>query len=407
MNKKYKILLPFSLFEELENIDQLDPGEMKAFLMSLRRYCDSTGKDFNKVCKELEIKEPEWSGKLTPRQIELLDQGCKNPFYSRNPEDSSWSINPETGLIDILGNFYGKNSSLIKNSKNLMGIKFGRIEGDFILSGCSLTSMEGFPVEITGSLKAENNNFEDLKGCTKKIGKSLILDHNRLLKSLEGSPEEIIEDFKIYSCSSLTSLEGSPKKVGGSMDCSNTYIKDLKGSPKEIGENVLTSYFSADYCDSLVSLEGAPILQNSREDKTRGYGKEYRFRECLNLYSLEGLPLDKNYEVSLEKNGLKPDVLKRALNTARTTKSWIVAYLTMFTDPDFIKTGKAPKDPIRKKLDPENIKKEIEQNGERFVVGLKSIWNDFRVKKILKEIEIPEDTKADAELLSDLDRIGL
>ena len=56
---------------------------------------------------------------------------------------------------------------------------------------------------------------------------------------------------------------------------------------------------------------------------------------------------------------------------------------------------------------PSNIKKDKEQNGERFVVGLKSIWNDFRVKKILREIEIPEDTKADADMLSALDDIGL
>ena len=123
----------------------------------------------------------------------------------------------------------------------------------------------------------------------------------------------------------------------------------------------------------------------------------------LHFWSLSFL----NYFNNLEKNGLKPVVLKRTLEVAKKTKSWIVAYLSMFTDPDFIKTGKAPKDPIREKLAPANIKKEIEQNGERFVVGLKSIWNDFRVKKILREIEIPEDTKADADMLSALDDIGL
>ena len=133
----------------------------------------------------------------------------------------------------------------------------------------------------------------------------------------------------------------------------------------------------------------------------------YAFDLCENLYTLEGLPLDTEYYVNLEKNGLKPVVLRRALDVAKKTKSWVVAYLSMFTDPDFIKTGKAPKDPIREKLSPDNIKKEIEENGERFVVGLKSIWNDFRVKKILREIEIPEDTKADAEMLSALDDIGL
>jgi hypothetical protein len=133
----------------------------------------------------------------------------------------------------------------------------------------------------------------------------------------------------------------------------------------------------------------------------------YAFDLCGNLYTLEGLPLDTEYYVNLEKNGLKSAVLRRALEVAKKTKSWVVAYLSMFTDPDFIKTGKAPKDPIREKLAPANIKKEIEQNGERFVVGLKSIWNDFRVKKILREIEIPEDTKADADMLSALDDIGL
>ena len=408
MSKKHKILLPFALYEELENMDQLNPLEMKAFLMSLRRYCDSTGKDFNKVCKELELQEPEWSGKLTPRQIETLDQGCKNPYsYSSKSDDSTWSINPETGLVDVKGNFYGYKSDFIKNSKSLMGIKFGKIEGDFNISTCSLTSMEGFPVEVTRTLQANQNKSVDLKGCTPKIGGTLYLSNNPELKSLEGSPEEIGGDFNLDSCRSLTSLEGSPKKIGGSMNCSNTSITNLKGSPAEIGLNNRSTTFSAEHCYSLVSLEGAPILISGLDDPGRSYGKDYNFRDCSNLYTLEGLPLDRNYTVSLDKNGLKPNVLKRALETAKSTKSWIVAYLTMFTDPDFIKTGKAPKDPIREKLSPANIKKEIEQNGERFVVGLKSIWNDFRVKKILKEIEVPQDTKADAELLSALDDVGL
>jgi len=408
MSKKHKILLPFALYEELENMDQLNPLEMKAFLMSLRRYCDSTGKDFNKVCKELELEEPEWSGKLTPRQIEALDQGCKSPYTYSGTKDATWSINPETGLVDIIGNFYANKSNFITNSKSLLGIKFGKIEGDFIASAIGLTELEGFPREVTRTLQAGQNKFVDLKGCTPKIGGTFYLSNNIELKSLEGAPEEIGGDFNIDSCGSLRSLEGSPKKIGGSMNCSNTPIKNLKGAPEEIGfNNSYTTAFSAEHCYSLVSLEGAPILINEQKDPDRAYGKDYNFRDCVNLYSLEGLPLDLNYGVSLDKNGLKPNVLKRALQTAKSTKSWIVAYLTMFTDPDFIKTGKAPKDPIREKLAPANIKKEIEENGERFVIGLKSIWNDFRVKKILKEIEIPTDTKADAELLSALDDVGL
>ena len=407
MSKKNKILLPFALYEELENMDQLNPLEMKAFLMSLRRYCDSTGRDFNKVCKELELEEPTWSGKLTPRQIEALDQGCKSQYTYSGTKDATWSINPETGLVDIVGSFYAARSSYIANTKSLMGIKFGKIEGDFSANSIGLETLEGCPIEVTGIFQASGNKFVNLKGCPIKIGKTLYLSNNSELKSLEGSPDEVGGDFNIDACRSLISLEGSPKKVGGSMNCSNTNIKNLKGAPKEIGGSSSSVTFSAEFCYSLVSLEGAPILLNNIDDQNRAYGKNYNFRDCVNLYSLEGLPLDKSYVVNLDKNGLRPNVLKRALETAKSTKSWIVAYLTMFTDPDFIKTGKAPKDPIREKLAPANIKKEIEENGERFVIGLKSIWNDFRVKKILKEIEIPTDTKADAEMLSALDDIGL
>jgi hypothetical protein len=176
----------------------------------------------------------------------------------------------------------------------------------------------------------------------------------------------------------------------------------LKGAPEVLSGK--QPYFKASNCYGLTSLEGAPRLV----PVATGYSlPEYSFENCGNLYTLEGLPLEGDYLIGLSKNGLKPVVLKNALMVARKTKSWIVAYLSMFTDPEFIKTGKAPKDPIREKLAPDNIKKEIEENGERFVVGLKSIWNDFRVKKILREIEIPEDTKADADMLSALDDIGL
>ncbi len=396
MNKKIKTLLPFALYEELQNMDQLDPKEMKDFLLTLRRYCDSSGKDYAKICKELEIEEPGWSGKLTPRQIKALDKAVEKRWSS--DADSFWSLNPETGLIDIVGRFNGPSVSDFKDG-SLLGIKFGKVEGDFLINACMLTSMEGFPEEVTGNFNASNNKLENLVGGPKKVGKSYDINSNQKLTSLEGAPEEVGGSFNANQCYSLLSLEGGPKRTG-TYECNSTPIKSLKGAPVEINSQYAS--FSATSCHSLSSLEGAPILiSGSPRTPT------YSFNLCENLYSLEGLPLDKEYSVNLEKNGLKPNVLRRALNVAKETKSWIVAYLSMFTDPDFIKTGKAPKDPIREKLAPDNIKKEIEQNGERFVVGLKSIWNDFRVKKILREIEIPEDTKADAEMLSALDDIGL
>ena len=396
MNKKFKTLLPFALYEELQNIDQLDPKEMKDFLLTLRRYCDSSGKDYGKICKELEIEEPSWSGKLNPRQIKALDKAVEKR-WSSDPT-SVWKINPETGLVDIEGKFNASASDDFRDG-SLLGIKFGIADGDFIINALGLTSLEGCPQEVTGTFNASNNKIENLIDGPKKVGKSYNVNGNNKLVSLEGAPEEIGETFNVTDCTSLPSLEGGPKKAGA-YECNSTVIRNLKGAPIEIkGEYV---GFSANYCHSLSSLEGASILTPTNNRTAR-----YSFNVCENLYTLEGLPLDTEYYVNLEKNGLKSSVLRRALEVAKKTKSWVVAYLSMFTDPDFIKTGKAPKDPIREKLSPDNIKKEIEENGERFVVGLKSIWNDFRVKKILREIEIPEDTKADAEMLSALDDIGL
>ena len=397
MNKKFKTLLPFALYEELQNMDQLNPKEMKDFLLTLRRYCDSSGKDYGKICKELEIEEPSWSGKLNPRQIKALDKAVEKR-WSSDPT-SVWKINPETGLVDIEGKFNASAADDFRNG-SLLGIKFGIADGDFIINALGLTSLEGCPEEVIGAFNASNNKIENLIGGPKKVGRSYNINDNKKLVSLEGAPEEIGGTFNINDCNMLASLEGGPKK-SGAYECNSTAISSLKGAPAEMkGEY---TGFSAMRCYNLRSLEGAPIMITGNSNRT----PRYAFDLCENLYTLEGLPLDTEYYVNLEKNGLKPVVLRRALEVAKKTKSWIVAYLSMFTDPDFIKTGKAPKDPIREKLAPANIKKEIEQNGERFVVGLKSIWNDFRVKKILREIEIPEDTKADADMLSALDDIGL
>lgn len=407
MSKKYKILLPFALYESLENLDDLSAEEMQAFLLSLRRYCDSTGRDYTKVCKELELEEPTWSGKLTPRQIEALNKVSIDPYYKER-KTMTWSVNPETGLVDVKGEFYAHRSEFFKGG-TLGGIKFGVVEGKFDVNSMGLTTLEGCPREVRrlenleGNFRCGGNKIENLIGGPVRVEGWYVLDNCNQLKSLEGMPEEVGSHFSIQSCGEIKSLEGAENLKATGFICSSTSINNLKGAPKILSGK--SPYFKAEYCSSLTSLEGAPKLVQTVDSYNLPL---YSFDHCSNLYTLEGLPLEGgDYRVSLQKNGLKSSVLINALKVAKNTKSWIVAYLSMFTDPEFIKTGKAPKDPIREKLAPANIKKEIEQNGERFVVGLKSIWNDFRVKKILREIEIPEDTKADADMLSALDDIGL
>ena len=89
MNKKIKTLLPFALYEELQNMDQLDPKEMKDFLLTLRRYCDSSGKDYGKICKELEIEEPkdEMTSFGTKRSSWFQDLFDKTRRYLEEDED--------------------------------------------------------------------------------------------------------------------------------------------------------------------------------------------------------------------------------------------------------------------------------------------------------------------------------
>jgi hypothetical protein len=100
-----KTLLPFALYEELEKIESLNPDEMRNFLSSLQKYCESTGKDFSKVCTDIGLEAPSWAGKLTHKQNVLLNSLISRDYYSEEDEGTSWSINPETERLDVIGKF--------------------------------------------------------------------------------------------------------------------------------------------------------------------------------------------------------------------------------------------------------------------------------------------------------------
>ena len=70
-------------------------------------------------------------------------------------------------------------------------VQFGRIDGDFSLSYCELTSLKGMPTEITGLLNLTGNKLTSLVGCTQKIGGNLRLRSNPQLKTLDGFPTEL------------------------------------------------------------------------------------------------------------------------------------------------------------------------------------------------------------------------
>jgi hypothetical protein len=206
---------------------------------------------------------------LDSKQQEFLDSVCK--------DKSTWeqSVN---GLINVKGNFLADDMGL----KDLFGIRFGKIEGDFDISDNDLKTLEGSPKEVEGdfncslnylnsleggptsvrgtyicannnlfnldfiandfeSLYAPGNDLEYLGNLPQKIKGNLFINNNKLLKSLAGSPKIVDGDYECSGCK-LESLNGAPKIVGGDFNCEHNELDSLAGGPESVGGEFLLSY---------------------------------------------------------------------------------------------------------------------------------------------------------------------
>jgi len=178
--------------------------------------------------------------KLNKQQITFLDKFSKG----------RWTLNEETGLVDIDGDFYGDGEQYSIPLTDFKGIRFGVVTGVFDCSNNELTSIEGAPQEVGRGFYCSYNQLTSLEGAPQKVGRGFNCSGNNLT-SLEGSPQEVGEDFDC-SYNSLKSLVGAPQKVRGAFICRKNKLKSLVGSPQEVG-----GYF--DCSDSnLTSLEGSP-----------------------------------------------------------------------------------------------------------------------------------------------------
>ena len=90
-----------------------------------------------------------------------------------------WKLNPQTGLVDVDGDFDCEGQRL----RDFKGVKFGMANNYFFCSRNQLTS-------------------------------------------LEGAPQQVGSDFFCYD-NQLTSLEGAPQEVGASFDCSDNSLTSL------------------------------------------------------------------------------------------------------------------------------------------------------------------------------------
>ena len=178
----------------------------------------------------------ESSQELTRDQREWLDK-CSNGY---------WKLNPETGLVDVEGNFHCEDQNLT----DFKGVRFGSVSGHFNCPNNQLTSLEGAPKSVGLTFDCPNNRLTSLEGAPQRVGSSFDCSNNRLT-SLDGAPQSVGNGFYCLN-NQLTSLEGAPKRVGGVFDCTNNRLTSLKGAPKSVGLGFDCSN------NNLTSLEGAP-----------------------------------------------------------------------------------------------------------------------------------------------------
>ena len=93
-------------------------------------------------------------GGLTDEQRKFLDE------YIRG----TWSVNSE-GLVDVRGSFHCSGQGL----EDFLGIRFGKVSGNFYCSANQLRTLEGSPRVVDGSFYCYRNPLISLEGAPEMI----------------------------------------------------------------------------------------------------------------------------------------------------------------------------------------------------------------------------------------------
>jgi hypothetical protein len=156
----------------------------------------------------------------THSEIEL------NSILHKCVEDT-WSTNPETGLIDVIGDV------LLPSELTQIPVRFGHVSGSFYCSNTGITSLEGAPQRVGGDVYCHNTKITSLVGAPHSVGGDFYC-HNIGITSLDGAPQNIGGTF-VCNYTKITSLAGAPQSVGKNFYCYGTNITSLDGAPQSIG----------------------------------------------------------------------------------------------------------------------------------------------------------------------------
>lgn len=178
---------------------------------------------------------------------------------------TNYRINPDYTIdVDQSCYFYQKDFT---DDKFPDFIQFNKINGDFYISYCNLTSLKGCPKEVNGLFNCTANLLTTLIDGPQCVHGGYYCGLNKLT-SLKGSPENIGGDFCCIE-NQLTTLEGGPSRVDGYYLCHHNFLTSLEGGPTYVKGNFYCSY------NSLLSLKGAPSQCNYFRSDTYS-GKDYK-----------------------------------------------------------------------------------------------------------------------------------
>jgi hypothetical protein len=142
---------------------------------------------------------------LTDEQIEFLDKNTRG----------TWTVNRE-GLVDVKGSFWCHSQGL----EDFLGIRFGKVSGNFLCYENQLRTLDGAPSEVGGNFGCLDNQLRTLEGSPRKVGLDFYCEGNQL-RTLEGAPGKIGGNFLCYY-NPLISLEGAPDVINKVFRFNNT-----------------------------------------------------------------------------------------------------------------------------------------------------------------------------------------
>ncbi|MFE3847248.1 hypothetical protein ACFX5D_04620 [Flavobacterium sp. LB3P45] len=137
----------------------------------------------------------------------------------------NYSINSD-GSIDVDGNV-----DLSSRNLTILPVRFRRVIGNFNIHNNLLTTLYGAPIAVGGNFNCFNNHLISLLGAPKWVGGDFYCYQNQL-RSLGGSPEEVVGSYYISGNENLENLKGCSVKIGGNFSFDDillsTYFGDVE-----------------------------------------------------------------------------------------------------------------------------------------------------------------------------------